>query len=113
DASQLRIMPGIAPIIGGTEAEAKQIEDRYMELLHPNIQLAMLSDQFGLDFSQYSLEKPMPMDDIWQAPKVLSGARDPDRLIDTKNGIPTLGDYLRKQARARAHHSFVGTAEQL
>ena len=113
DPERLRILPGIAPIIGGTEAEARQVEARYLELLHPNIQLAMLSDLYGLDFSRYSMDAPLPMDDIRRAPKVLSGARDPDRLIDTTKGVPTLGEYLRQLARARAHKSFVGTPEQL
>lgn len=113
DPDQLRIMPGIAPILGGTEAEAKAHEERYLELVHPNIQLAMLGDQFGLDFSGYRLEDPLPMDDIRQAPKVLSGMRDPDRLIGDDGDVPTLGDYLRRQAKVRAHNSFVGTPEQL
>ncbi|MET0137565.1 MAG: LLM class flavin-dependent oxidoreductase [Sphingobium sp.] len=113
DPADLRIMPGIAPILGGTVAEARQAEERYLELLHPRIQLAMLGDQFGMDFSGYALDAPLPMDDIRQAPKVLSGARDPDRLINADGGVPTLGDYLRSQARVRAHHSFVGTPEQL
>lgn len=113
DPDQLRIMPGVAPVLGGTEAEAKANEERYGELLHPRIQLALLSDQFGIDFSAYRLEDPLPMDDIRQAPKVLSGARDPERLIGDDGIVPTLGDYLRRQARVRAHNSFVGTPEQL
>ena len=113
DPDQVRVMPGVAPVLGGTEAEAKANEERYGELLHHNIQLALLSDQFGIDFSAYRLEDPLPMDDIRQAPKVLSGARDPDRLIGDDGTVPTLGDYLRRQARVRAHNSFVGTPEQL
>lgn len=113
DVDAVRVMPGIAPILGGTEAEARANEQRYLGLLHPRIQLAMLGDQFGMDFSGYALDAPLPMDDIRQAPRVLSGMRDPDRLIDASGGVPTLGDYLRSQARVRAHHSFVGTPEQL
>lgn len=113
DPDAVRVMPGIAPIIGSTEAEALAREQAYLELLHPRIQLAMLSDQFGMDFSGHALDKPLPMEEIRQAPKVLSGARDPDRLINADGGVPTLGDYLRQQARVRAHHSFVGTPEQL
>ncbi len=113
DPDGVRVMPGIAPILGGTEAEAREKEARYLELLHPAIQLAMLGDQFGMDFSGYALDAPLPMDDISQSPRVLSGMRDPDKLIDASCGVPTLGDYLRSQARVRAHHSFVGTPEQL
>jgi alkanesulfonate monooxygenase SsuD/methylene tetrahydromethanopterin reductase-like flavin-dependent oxidoreductase (luciferase family) len=113
DPGQLRIMPGIAPILGGSEQEARANEARYLELLHPRIQLAMLGDQFGIDFSGYRLDAPLPMDDIRQAPKVLDGSRDPARLLGPDGLIPTLGDYLREQAKVRGHGSFVGTPEQL
>ncbi|WP_404478106.1 LLM class flavin-dependent oxidoreductase [Novosphingobium sp. BL-52-GroH] len=113
DPAGVRIMPGVAPILGGTEEEARANEARYLELLHPRIQLAMLGDQFGMDFSGYAMDAPLPMDDIRQAPRVLSGMRDPARLIGEDGQVPTLGEYLRRQARVRAHHSFVGTPEQL
>jgi alkanesulfonate monooxygenase SsuD/methylene tetrahydromethanopterin reductase-like flavin-dependent oxidoreductase (luciferase family) len=113
DPEGVRIMPGIAPILGGTEAEAKANEERYLELLHPRVQMAMLGDQFGMDFSGYALDEPLPMDAIHQAPRVLSGMRDPKRLIGDDGAVPTLGEYLRRQARVRAHNSFVGTPEQL
>jgi alkanesulfonate monooxygenase SsuD/methylene tetrahydromethanopterin reductase-like flavin-dependent oxidoreductase (luciferase family) len=107
-------MPGIAPILASTEAEARRKEDEFFELVHPNIQLALLSDQFGLDFSAYRLDEPLPMADILKAPRVLSGARDPSRLIAEVAGrIPTLGEYLRQISRVRAHLSFVGTPDQL
>lgn len=113
DPAGVRIMPGVAPILGGTEEEARANEARYLELLHPRIQLAMLGDQFGMDFSGYAMDAPLPMDDIRQSPRVLSGMRDPARLIGEDGEVPTLGEYLRRQARVRAHHSFVGTPEQL
>jgi alkanesulfonate monooxygenase SsuD/methylene tetrahydromethanopterin reductase-like flavin-dependent oxidoreductase (luciferase family) len=113
DPAGVRIMPGIAPILGGTEEEARANEARYLELLHPRIQLAMLGDQFGMDFSGHAMDAPLPMDDIRQSPRVLSGMRDPARLIGEDGEVPTLGEYLRRQARVRAHHSFVGTPEQL
>lgn len=110
----VRVMPGIAPILGGTEAEAQAKEDEYFELVHPRIQLALLSDQFSMDFSPFPIDGPLPLDAILDSPNVKSGARDPARLIEeTKNGMPTLREYLRQSARVRAHQSFVGTPDQL
>lgn len=110
----VRVMPGIAPILGGTEAEARAKEDEYFELVHPRIQLALLSDQFGMDFSSFPMEGPLPLAAILESPNVKSGARDPARLIEqTRHGLPTLREYLRQSARVRAHQSFVGTPEQL
>lgn len=109
----LRVMPGLAPILGATQAEAKAKEEAFFELLHPRIQLALLGDQFGMDFSGFPLDGPMPMQAILNSPRVLSGARDPVRVLGPEAGAGTLGDYLRRAARARAHQAFVGTPEQL
>jgi alkanesulfonate monooxygenase SsuD/methylene tetrahydromethanopterin reductase-like flavin-dependent oxidoreductase (luciferase family) len=113
DPGNVRVMPGIAPILGATEAEAKEKEDLFFELVHPKIQLALLSDQYGMDFSRYDLAQPLPQD-ILNSPRVLSGARDPARLIAEVEGrTPTLHEYLRQSARVRSHMSFVGTPERL
>lgn len=113
DPDQVKVLPGIAPILASSEAEAKQKEDAFYDLVHPRIQLALLSDQFGMDFSAYALDQPLPIDDIMKAPRVASGARDPSRLIAKVDGrTPTLGEYLRQSSRVRSHQSFVGTPEQ-
>jgi alkanesulfonate monooxygenase SsuD/methylene tetrahydromethanopterin reductase-like flavin-dependent oxidoreductase (luciferase family) len=110
----VRIMPGIAPILGSTEAEARAKEEAFFQLVHPRIQLALLSDQFGIDFSAFPLHGPLPMAEIMNAPRVLSGARDPVRVLgEAVEKNLTLGDYLRSAARVRAHQSFVGTPDQL
>jgi len=114
DPDQVKVLPGIAPILGATEAEAKAKEEAFFELVHPRIQMALLSDQFGMDFSRYDLNKPLPLDDILKSPRVVSGTRDPARLIAEVEGrMPTLGEYLRQSSRVRAHQSFVGTPAQL
>ncbi len=111
---QVKVMPGIAPILASTEAEAKAKEEAFFELVHPKIQMALLSDQFGMDFSAYPLDGPLPLDDILQSPRVKSGFRDPARLIaEVEGGLPTLRQYLRQSSRVRAHMSFVGTPERL
>ncbi|MBM3513121.1 MAG: LLM class flavin-dependent oxidoreductase [Alphaproteobacteria bacterium] len=113
DPDQVKVLPGIAPIIASTEAEAKRKEDEFFDLVHPRIQLALLADQFGMDFTGYALDQPLPIDDIMKAPHVVSGARDPSRLIQKIDGqMPTLGAYLRQSSRVRSHQSFVGTPEQ-
>jgi len=109
-----KLLPGLAPVLGSTEKEAREQEERYFELVHPRIQMAVLNDQFGMDFSVFPLDEPMPMDAIMQSPRVLSGHRDPARLIEKIDGrLPTLREHLRRAARVRGHMSFVGTPEQL
>jgi alkanesulfonate monooxygenase SsuD/methylene tetrahydromethanopterin reductase-like flavin-dependent oxidoreductase (luciferase family) len=113
DPDGVKVMPGVAPIIASTQAEAKAKEEAFYELVHPRIQMALLSDQFGMDFSGYPLDAPLPLDDILNSPRVKSGARDPSRLIEQVEGrTPTLREYLRQSARVRSHQSFVGAPEQ-
>ncbi len=114
DPDQVKVLPGIAPILGSTVAEAKAKETAFFDLVHPRIQMALLCDQFGIDFSRYDLDQPLPINDILKSPRVVSGARDPSRLVaDVDGRTPTLGEYLRQSSRVRAHQSFVGTPEQL
>src|SRR6266700_2862728 len=58
---QVKIMPGIFPVIGKTEAEAKEKYDQLQALIHPKVGLALLSGLIGgFDLSSYPLDGPLP-----------------------------------------------------
>jgi FMN-dependent oxidoreductase (nitrilotriacetate monooxygenase family) len=57
----LKIMPGVFPVIGRTEEEAKEKFDRIQELIHPNVGLSLLTGMLGeVDLSGYPLDGPLP-----------------------------------------------------
>jgi FMN-dependent oxidoreductase (nitrilotriacetate monooxygenase family) len=57
----LKIMPGVFPVIGKTEAEAKEKYDQLQNLIHPRVGLALLSGNLGgFDLSAYPLDDPLP-----------------------------------------------------
>jgi len=56
---ELIIMPGIMPIIGRTDEEAKKNYDYLQDLLHPVAGLNAISQLFG-DLSKYPLDGPLP-----------------------------------------------------
>ncbi|MET0290201.1 MAG: LLM class flavin-dependent oxidoreductase [Pseudoxanthomonas sp.] len=61
DPDKLVLLPSITPVLGGTEAEAKQRYEEFNELLDINIALKFLSRYFSLfDFSPYPLDEPPP-----------------------------------------------------
>ncbi len=60
----LAILPGLSPIVGSTEAEAKRKEAELDELILPAVGVWMLSEQMQFRLYDYALDAPLPSDDI-------------------------------------------------
>ena len=56
----MAILPGVMPIIGRTDAEAKAQLDRLQSWLTPTNALALVSHRIGHDISGYPLDGPVP-----------------------------------------------------
>ena len=56
----IRILPGLNPVIGRTEAEAKDKIARLAGLVDPVAALRVLSDRLGHDLSGLALDAPVP-----------------------------------------------------
>ena len=56
----LRILPGVNPVIGRTEAEAKEKIASLASLADPVAALKVLSDRLGHDLSGFKLDEPVP-----------------------------------------------------
>ena len=56
------ILPGICPIIGATEAEARALEDELTELQVIDYGLGQLSNMLNLDLAGYRLDERLPED---------------------------------------------------
>jgi FMN-dependent oxidoreductase (nitrilotriacetate monooxygenase family) len=60
-ADEMRIMPGLSPIIGRTEQEAAEKQQHLDELTHPIVAREVLSMVLGnVDLSGYAMDGPMP-----------------------------------------------------
>lgn len=60
DPDHLKILPGVCPIIGETEADAKRKLAALGELSDPVAALKVLSDRLGHDLSAFPLDAPVP-----------------------------------------------------
>jgi alkanesulfonate monooxygenase len=63
--SQLKIMPGLNPVVGRTLAEARDKHEHMQSLIHPDVGIEVLSyslDKF--DLRNYDLDGPLPCDEI-------------------------------------------------
>jgi alkanesulfonate monooxygenase SsuD/methylene tetrahydromethanopterin reductase-like flavin-dependent oxidoreductase (luciferase family) len=112
----LKTLPGFFPVIGATETEALEKEAYFRELTHPAIQMAMLSERFNLDLSQYPADKPFPMADILprlEARPNIGGDRA--RFLADVGETQTIADYCREMAaRTYSSHQYkAGSPEQI
>jgi N-acetyl-S-(2-succino)cysteine monooxygenase len=108
---QLLIMPGLFPVLGGTEAEAQQNYEFIQSLIHPTIAWSILKQYYtGVDLSGYSLDDKAP-------PLPANTELNKSRLklvsdLASRNGL-TLRQLYLSLATARGHRVAVGTPDQI
>lgn len=112
---QALILPGLSPVIAGTETEAQRIAEELNDLADPEIGRKRLSGRFGgHDFSHLPLDVPLTPDDF-PDPATVEAARSRTEVIVglvRREGL-TLRQLLSKLAGARGHFTYAGTPEQL
>jgi FMN-dependent oxidoreductase (nitrilotriacetate monooxygenase family) len=115
DVEQVLILPGLSPLIAGTEAEAQRQARELNDLTDPEVGRKRLSGRFGgHDFSHLPLDKPLSPEDF-PDPSTVEAARSRTEVIVglVKREKPTLRQLLAYLAGARGHYTTVGTHEQI
>ncbi len=112
---QILILPGLSPVIGGTEAEAARLSRELNDLSDPEVGRKRLSGRFGgHDFSHLPLDKPLAPEDF-PDPALVEAARSRTEVIVglVRREKPTLRQLLGYMAGARGHFVTAGTPEQI
>lgn len=109
----VKILPGIAPIIGATEAEARAKDEELEALIRPEFALAQLAQTLRLSPDALSLDRPLPAD----LPDVdeIEGAKSRYTLIvdlARREGL-TVRELIGRLGGGRGHRTVVGTPEQI
>ncbi|MGV9616202.1 LLM class flavin-dependent oxidoreductase [Nocardia xishanensis] len=115
DADQVKILPGISPFIGDTEAEAKRLEREFNELTVPEYGLAQLESIVGKSLRHLSLDDLVPAEEFDGAGDVTDNERSRLQVVAgiVQRDRPTLRGLLHRLAGARGHRVFAGTPEQV
>lgn len=112
DPEELKIMPGVYPIVGRTEEDAQRKRQQLLELIPDSVGVARLSNNLGVDLSGYPLDGPLPeLPDISQINGNKSRFQLVKDLAERENF--TIRQLFQHIAGARGHREIIGTPEQI
>jgi FMN-dependent oxidoreductase (nitrilotriacetate monooxygenase family) len=104
------ILPGVMPIVGETDAEAKEQLDRLQSFLTPTNALTLVSQRIGYDISGYPLDGPVP--DFPE--KTDRGQSFSRTLLEmARREKMTLRDLYNITAAARGHWVVYGSPKRI
>jgi FMN-dependent oxidoreductase (nitrilotriacetate monooxygenase family) len=112
---EVLILPGLSPMIAGTETGAQRLARELNELSDPEVGRKRLSGRFGgYDFSHVPLDRPLSEADF-PDPSSVEAARSRTEVILNlvRRDGPTLRQLLGYLAGARGHFVTAGTPEQI
>lgn len=111
---ELKILPGISPILAETEAEAKEIEEQLFEFIDKDGAVRRLSERLGVDLSARSIDEPLTLDGVRPTDDVNGNKSRHQLILDLirDEGL-SLKQLINRLGGARGHFTFTGTPIQL
>lgn len=113
EPDHLKIMPGLNPIVGATEADAREKHEYLQSLIHPDVGRELLSwDLAGVDLSNVSVDEELPYDRI---PTDTNGSKSTlARIVEmAKQEKLTVRQLYQRYGGARGQQTLVGSPEQI
>jgi FMN-dependent oxidoreductase (nitrilotriacetate monooxygenase family) len=107
----LKILPGIFPVVGKTQSEAQEKFEQLQDLIQPEVGLNLVSALTGgVDLSAYQLDGPVPTD----LPETNAGKSRQGLVLDlARRENLTIRQLYLRIAGARGHWQVVGTPEHI
>jgi FMN-dependent oxidoreductase (nitrilotriacetate monooxygenase family) len=104
------IMPGMSPVIGESEAHAREKYEQLQELIHPAVGLSLLSTLIGgFDLSAYPLDGPLP-----ELPSTSGGKGRQQVLTDlARRENLSIRQLYKRAIGSRGHWQPIGTPIQI
>lgn len=113
DPGQVIVLPGIVPIIGGTEAESRQLAEQLDELRVPEYGLVGLAKVLEVEPHELPLDEELPRHVI-DRPRREGFVSRSELIIDfAVRDRLTVRQILSRLGGGRGHNVVVGTPEQV
>jgi FMN-dependent oxidoreductase (nitrilotriacetate monooxygenase family) len=113
DPDTIKILPGIVPVIGSTEAEALAREQELDDAIVAQYAHQQLADTLRIPLENLDLDKPLP-DDLLPE-DAIEGAKSRYTLIVelARRDRLTVRQLIGRLGGGRGHRTFTGTPEQV
>ncbi|MDF0529739.1 LLM class flavin-dependent oxidoreductase [Tsukamurella sp. 8F] len=113
DPEGIKILPGIVPVIGDTEAEARELDEELSRLILPEYQRRNLAERFNLPLEALELDAELPAD--LPTEDDIEGAKSRFTLIVdlARRERLTVRQLISRLGGGRGHRTFAGTPVQV
>ncbi|WKX15987.1 LLM class flavin-dependent oxidoreductase [Streptomyces sp. NL15-2K] len=110
---EVLILPGMSPVIGSTEAEAKARQRELDELIQPEHMLGTWNKTLGVELTAADLDRPFPVDSLDMTGERGASGRVQVIVDLVRRERLTARQLMQRLAHARGHWALVGTPEQV
>jgi FMN-dependent oxidoreductase (nitrilotriacetate monooxygenase family) len=113
DPDTVKILPGIVPVIGSTEVEARAKDRELEEAIVPEYAHRQLANTLRIPVEQLELDRQLPEQLLPE--KAIEGAKSRYTLIVelARREQLTVRQLIARLGGGRGHRTFVGTPEQV
>ncbi|WP_114560496.1 LLM class flavin-dependent oxidoreductase [Desertihabitans aurantiacus] len=113
DPERVKVLPGIVPVLGSTEQEARQRAALFDEHVQPEFARAQLARTLRVPLERLQLDEQLP-DDLPSEDEI-EGAKSRFTLIVSlaRSERLTVRELILRLGGGRGHHTFTGTPEQV
>ncbi|WP_326558335.1 LLM class flavin-dependent oxidoreductase [Micromonospora sp. NBC_01796] len=113
DPDTVKILPGIVPVIGATEAEARRLDADLDELIRPEYALRQLAERLRVAPEDLHLDAELPAD--LPNEDEIEGAKSRYTLVVNlaRRERLTVRQLIGRLGGGRGHRTFAGTPEQV
>jgi len=113
DPDLVKILPGLVPVIGSTEAEARALEDKLEALIVPEHAVAHLAQVLEVPSDSLALDQALP-DAVYSRPPVQGAQSRYQLIVDlARRDNLTVRQLIGRLGGGRGHRTFAGTPEQV
>jgi FMN-dependent oxidoreductase (nitrilotriacetate monooxygenase family) len=112
DPETVKILPGLFPVMGETDAEARARLEELVAVADPKVGIKVISNLFDRDFSQLPLDGPIPDLSTYRTEANQSRAAVYYETAVREN-LETLGDWARRMALGSGHLLLIGGYESV
>ena len=109
----VKILPGIVPVIGATEAAAQALDAELNALIRPEYALPQLAELLQVDVADLHLDRELP--EHLPEEDAIEGAKSRRTLVVDlgRRERLTVRQLIARLGGGRGHRTFAGTAEQV